>query len=218
MQQGPDAEYFPPDALPIASDLAGSPFLLHFRGKHAGAIWFWDHEDPQDHRVAKSFSAFLKMLRQQPDRPAQAELRGIMEKDDVKAMRARVDRLSPDELNASDENTGYTLLESAAGAGAVKIVRLLLERRAAGPNVMGMACVKGQAKVVAILLDHGLEPNEYNWGGAMVSGNPAVIRTLFDRAPAPPRKLLEQLLRGARNQTSAGHRQIAKMLAEVVET
>jgi len=65
------ASFFPPYAVPIASDHAGNFFCLYVAGEFSGQVHWWDHErDPDETAtefVATSLSAFLSGIRPIPD-------------------------------------------------------------------------------------------------------------------------------------------------------
>ena len=227
-----DEPWLLPDSFPIAHSLSNNPFVLRYRGKDKGSVWVWAYNldsykdgDPEWKKVAPSFAAFLKSLRQERDPPGKEELRQIMARDDVKAMRAQLDAPDPQDLNRQDEQTSHTLLEHAAAAGAVKIVRLLLSRGAKGSHPIGAALYPNHdnvVKVLKLLLDAGYEPTRYNWMSAVASGRPALLRLLLARAPVPPRAELTERLKGARNLQESnpitGTRQIIRILERLVGT
>ena len=53
----------PPGALPIAEDPGGNLFLLSLAGDTKGAVFFWDHEEENAHRIAGSFEEFLASIK-----------------------------------------------------------------------------------------------------------------------------------------------------------
>jgi hypothetical protein len=227
-----DDPWLPPDSFPIAYSLADNPFVLRYRGKEKGSVWVWavnlqsyETDDPEWRKVAPSFGAFLRSLQQEPDLPGKEDLRQVLARDDVKVMRAHLARLSADELDRQDDQTSRTLLEEAAAAGAVKIVRLLLSRDAKGAHPIGAALYPNHdnvVKVVKLLLDAGYGLSKYNWESAVASGRPALLRLMLSRAPKPPKSLLTERLHAARNllevYPTAGRRQIVRILEGLVGT
>jgi hypothetical protein len=229
-----DDPWLPPDSFPIAYSLADDPFVLRYRAKDKGSVWAcvinlqsWKHGDPEWRKVAPSFGAFLQSLQQEPDPPGKEDLRQVIARDDVTAMRAHLDKLAAQELNKEDEQTSNTLLDDAAAAGAVKIVRLLLSkgaRASQGSHPIGAALHadhENAVKVVKLLLDAGHKPTEYNWMSAVASGRPGLLRLLLARATPPPRKELAERLQAARNllemYPTSGRRQIVRILEGLVE-
>ena len=226
--------HFPPDSIPIGYELGGNPILMKYRGDDARSIWFWDErpkprtrpwrkgdppidEDDDWRRIAPNFAALVAMLHQEPEPRGDAAVRDMLNRDDVEGMRRYVETLPPGKLDEPDKSSGYSLLQRAADAGAVKIVRFLLDRGACDIAGLGTVNAKRHAAVVEILLTRGrYTPTEYDWQGASALGGSALLKLYFDHAPKPPaallRKLVENSKRFERDEPTDERREIIRML------
>lgn len=218
LRRAPGTENFPADTVSIGYELGNNPILMKYRGKGAGSIWFWDETGSGVWRkIAPGFDAFVAMLHQEPEPAGVADVRSIIERDDVDAARQYVESLPPAKLDAPDKSTGCSFLQRAADAGASKVVALLLDRGARGLAGLGNVNARRHAKVIDLLLTRGgYSPTEFDWSGAAAFGGPEILKLYFKHAPPPPRKLLEQLVKNSRNlmtsQPSKEREQIIRML------
>ncbi|MDX1929530.1 MAG: hypothetical protein SFV81_23585 [Pirellulaceae bacterium] len=92
------------------------------------------------------------MLHQEREQDKAANLRDIIERDDVEAMRRYVASLPPNKLDEPDESTGHSIVQRAADAGAAKIVAFLIDSGARGIVGLGTVNVKRHTKVIKLLL------------------------------------------------------------------
>ena len=231
--------HFPPDAIPIGYELTGNPVLMKYKGGDSGSIWFWDERpkprsrpwrkgdppidaDDDWRQIAPSFDTFIAMLHQKPEARNRAAVRDMLERDDVDALRRYVQTLPPGKLDEQDKSTGYSLIQSAANAGAVNVVRFLLDRGARNFAGLGTVNTNRDAAVIEVLLTEGrYTPTEYDWQGAAAFGGVELLRLYFDHAPKPPTELLRKLVQNSKNlerdKPTEERREIIRMLEARIE-
>lgn len=191
---------FPADTIPIADEFADCTILLKYRGKDVGAIGYRSggSEEGIWKKLAPSFNQFIAMLHQEPERAHEVALREMFERDDVTAMRRHLDAQPNVDLEKPVIESN-TLLQLAAHEGAVKIVKLLLDRGARKLKGLGIVNNRNQRAVTKLLLNKaGYKPRQYDWLGASCASS-GMLQVYFDHAAAPSRSLLASILNAAKN-------------------
>ena len=189
------------EVIPIGYELGNNPILLKCGGSDVGSVFVWDEAGTKDwQKVAPSFDDFVAKLHQEPERRDAAEVRRIIEHDDVEAIRRHVNPLPPSKLDEADDSTGHSLLQRAADVGSVKIVAFLLDQGARSLAGMGIVNRKRHLKVAELLLTRAnYKPTRYDWQGAVAFGGPALLRLYFKHAAPPSRTLLKTLVQNSKN-------------------
>lgn len=155
--------------LPVADTAFGDQIVISLRGKNTGCVYFWDHEVPGLTRsltlLADSFESFMdECLRGEPevvDPTEDAELAGIVLRDDVEALRARLDSgLDPDRYVTK----GIKLILRAVSNDATACIALLCERGADAKHAFERALNLVKDEMAAMLLRTGRAGDPANPG------------------------------------------------------
>lgn len=132
----------PAELIPIADDPFGNQVCIAIQGKDIGSIYFWDHEAEHYpptfqnvYKLASSFDVFVSSFFE-IECEWETDLDKAIKKNDLKSLQRILD--SGTHLEQEDQ-WGCTLIEKAAIANAIDVIRYLFTRGANLRNALEIA-------------------------------------------------------------------------------
>jgi len=131
----------PKGLIPIADDPFGNQICIVTEGNEIGIIYFWDHENKHSpptfrnmYNLAPSFDDFISHFFE-IERPWETELDRAVRKNDVETLQRLLDFGA--DLEKEDQ-WGRTLMENAALANSLNVMKLLFAQGATLRNARAM--------------------------------------------------------------------------------